>query len=48
MGARLRQQQAVALDVARWLQARAEVKRVLYPALNGDPGYHFYYLNKIM
>jgi cystathionine beta-lyase len=42
MGARLRQQQAVALDVARWLQARAEVKRVLYPALNGDPGYHLW------
>jgi len=42
MGARLRQQQAVAFDVARWLQAQPEVKRVLYPALKGDPGYHLW------
>ena len=39
MGARLKQQQAAALDVARWLQGRSEIKRVLYPALEGDPGH---------
>jgi cystathionine beta-lyase len=42
MGARLRQQQAAALDVVHWLQAQAEVKRVLCPALKGDPGYHLW------
>jgi len=42
MGARLRQQQAAALDVARWLQDRSEVKRVLYPALEGNPGHHLW------
>jgi len=35
---RWRQQQS-ALRIARWLQARPEVLRVLYPALEGDPGY---------
>jgi cystathionine beta-lyase len=42
MGARLKQQQAAALDVARWLQDRSEVKRVLYPALEGNPGHHLW------
>ncbi|UCD77744.1 MAG: cystathionine beta-lyase [Desulfobacterales bacterium] len=42
MGARLKQQQAAALDLARWLQARSEVKRVLYPALEGNPGHHLW------
>jgi cystathionine beta-lyase len=42
MGARLKQQQAAALDLARWLQDRSEVKRVLYPALEGDPGHHLW------
>ena len=42
MGARLKQQQAAALDVARWLQDRREVKQVLYPALEGDPGHHIW------
>jgi cysteine-S-conjugate beta-lyase len=42
MGARLRQQQAAALDIAHWLQARSEVRRVLYPALSGDPGHHLW------
>ena len=42
MGARLRQQQAAALDISRYLQTRPEVKRVLYPALSGDPGHHLW------
>ncbi|MEJ2167358.1 MAG: cystathionine beta-lyase [Desulfobacterales bacterium] len=42
MGARLQQQQAAALDLARWLQDRSEVKRVLYPALATDPGHHLW------
>jgi len=42
MGVRLRQQQPAAMDVARWLQDRAEVKRVLYPALSEDSGYHLW------
>jgi cystathionine beta-lyase len=36
---RMRRHQENALAVARWLQARPEVSRVLYPALSGDPGY---------
>ena len=36
---RLRQQERSALEVARWLQARPEVKRVLHPALPDDPGH---------
>ena len=39
MGARLRQHQDTALDLARWLQARPEVARVLHPALPDDPGH---------
>jgi cysteine-S-conjugate beta-lyase len=39
LGVRLRQHQASALTVARWLQGRPEVKRVLYPALPEDPGH---------
>jgi cystathionine beta-lyase len=39
LGVRLRQQQANALAVAQWLTTRPEVKRVLYPALPGDPGH---------
>ena len=39
IGARMRQQQQSALEVARWLQARPEVERVLYPALESDPGH---------
>lgn len=39
MGARLRQQQEAGLLTAEWLRARAEVKRVLYPALADDPGH---------
>ncbi|UEM19223.1 cystathionine beta-lyase [Skermanella mucosa] len=39
MGARLRQHQDTALALARWLQARPEVARVLHPALPDDPGH---------
>ncbi|MGP1396642.1 MAG: cystathionine beta-lyase [Inquilinaceae bacterium] len=39
MAVRLRQHQAGALAVARWLQGRAEVERVLHPALPEDPGH---------
>ena len=38
MGVRLAQQSASALRVAEWLQARPEVKQVLFPALPGAPG----------
>ncbi|MGG5820979.1 cystathionine beta-lyase [Falsiroseomonas sp. HW251] len=36
---RLKQQEAAALEVARWLQGRPQVARVLHPALPGDPGH---------
>jgi len=39
IGVRMRQQQQSALTIARWLQARPEVARIIYPALEGDPGY---------
>lgn len=39
MGARLRQHQDTALNLARWLQVRPEVARVLHPALPDDPGH---------
>jgi cystathionine beta-lyase len=39
LGVRMRQHQAGALEVARWLQTRPEVNRVLYPALPEDPGH---------
>ena len=39
MGARLRCQQAAGLQIAQWLQARPEVKRILYPPLPQDPGH---------
>ncbi len=39
MGVRLRQHQTSALMIAKWLSTRAEVKRVLYPALETDPGH---------
>lgn len=37
MGVRLKQQMANALEVARWLESRAEVDRVIYPALESHP-----------
>lgn len=39
IGVRMKQQMANALKVARWLQKHKQVKRVLYPALEGDPGH---------
>ena len=39
MSARLRQQEAAGLQIAKWLQGRPEVKRILYPALPDDPGH---------
>jgi len=39
LAVRLERHQATALRLARWLQARPEVRRVLHPALPGDPGH---------
>jgi cystathionine beta-lyase len=39
LSARLERHQRNALEVARWLQTRPEVLRVLYPALEDDPGH---------
>ena len=39
IGVRMNQQQQSALRIARWLEARPEVLRVLYPALASDPGH---------
>ncbi len=39
LGARLRQHQESGLALARWLQARPEVARVMHPALPDDPGH---------
>ncbi|TVQ28976.1 MAG: cystathionine beta-lyase [Geminicoccaceae bacterium] len=39
MGVRLRHHETAALEVARWLQARPEVARVLHPALADCPGH---------
>ena len=39
LAVRLKRHQETALTLARWLQARPEVSRVLYPALEDDPGH---------
>lgn len=39
MGVRLDRHEKSALEVARWLQGRPEVARVLHPALPDDPGH---------
>ena len=39
IGVRMRQQMANAITVARWLESHAEVKRVLFPALESHPGH---------
>jgi cystathionine beta-lyase len=39
IGVRMKHQQQSALKVARWLQSRPEIIRVLYPALESDPGH---------
>jgi cystathionine beta-lyase len=42
LGVRMRQHQESALVIARWLQKRPEVERVMYPALPDDPGYEIW------
>jgi cystathionine beta-lyase len=42
MSLRLREHQAQALDMARWLEERPEVARVLHPALPSDPGHEIW------
>jgi cystathionine beta-lyase len=39
MGVRLTQHYAAGLQIARWLEQRPEVLRVLHPALESDPGH---------
>jgi cystathionine beta-lyase len=39
MGVRIERHERSALEVARWLQGRPEVARVLHPALPDDPGH---------
>jgi cystathionine beta-lyase len=39
LSVRLAQHYRSGLDMARWLQSRPEVVRVLHPALEGDPGH---------
>jgi cystathionine beta-lyase len=39
MPVRLRRHQETALTLAHWLSARPEVSRVIYPALEADPGH---------
>lgn len=36
---RLERHQASGIEIARWLAARPEVRRVMHPALEGDPGH---------
>ncbi len=39
IGVRMKHQMASALRIARWLEERNEVARVIYPALETDPGH---------
>ena len=39
IGVRMNRQMENALKVATWIKSRPQVKRVLYPALEGDPGH---------
>jgi cysteine-S-conjugate beta-lyase len=39
LGVRLTHHQAVAMKIARWLEARPEILRVLHPALESHPGH---------
>ena len=39
LSVRLERQSASAMKVARWLEGRPETRRVLYPALESDPGH---------
>jgi cystathionine beta-lyase len=42
LAVRLARQNESAVKIARWLQTCPEIKRVLYPALENDPGYHLW------
>ncbi|CAN7652196.1 cystathionine beta-lyase [Pararhizobium sp. LjRoot238] len=42
MGVRLERHQSSALEIARWLEARGDVSRVLYPALPSFPGHEIW------
>ena len=42
MSVRLKQQQQSALEIAKWLEARPEVDRVLYAPLESDPGHEIW------
>lgn len=42
LGVRLAHHQASALRVARWLESRPEVARVMHPALESDPGHQLW------
>jgi len=42
LAVRLARQQESAVKIARWLQTCPEIKRVLYPALEGDHGYNLW------
>jgi len=42
LGVRLERQEQSALQIARWLQGRPEVARVLHPALPEDPGHELW------
>jgi cystathionine beta-lyase len=42
LGVRLRHQMEQGLHIARWLEARPEVLRVLHPALPGSPGHEIW------
>ncbi len=42
MPMRLAQHQATAMTLVRWLAERPEVERILYPALESDPGYEIW------
>jgi cystathionine beta-lyase len=39
MPLRLREQEKAGLEIARWLAERPEVRQVLHPALESDPGH---------
>ncbi len=42
MSVRLKQHQKSTMDIALWLESRPEVDRVLYPALESDPGHEIW------
>jgi cysteine-S-conjugate beta-lyase len=39
LSVRMKQHEAAALEIARWLEAQPEVARVLHPALHAHPGH---------